>query len=203
MGNYKTLHFTVIVFLLFTSLVFGQNYSKEHFKKDYDKLIASLMTEDWNRSEEISKNILHHIEGDHAYAHEQKVLRYIYLYSTAGLLNNGKLTKDEAYSKVKNLKGKEMIMPAHPFISNCYVNCTHFAEEEKHTFFSGVNNMEGTQILSFEYVEIKDGIKESQEELEGRFIILSGTLNEISVAGNLMPRFRLKFINGRYEIADN
>ena len=91
-------------------------------------------------------------------------------------------------------------MPAHPFNSKCFVNCTHFKDDEENTFFTGVNNAKGTNIMSFEYVKIETGIKESESELEGKYISLKGVLNEISVEGNMLPRFKLKFIKGDYSI---
>ncbi len=63
-----------------------------------------------------------------------------------------------------------------------------------------MNNAAGTQIFSFEYVKIENGIKESESELEGKYITLEGLLNEIIVEGNILPRFKLKFINGNYRI---
>ncbi len=73
---------------------------------------------------------------------------------------------------------------------------------KNHTFFTGVNNAAGTQIFSFEYVKIEKGIKETKSELEGKYVTLKGQLNEISVEGITLPRFKLKFINGDY-IVDN
>ncbi len=50
---------------------------------------------------------------------------------------------------------------------------------------------------------IKNKIKETSQELEGKFIVLKGKLNEITVEGNMLPRFKLKFIDGDYEIQEN
>ena len=66
----------------------------------------------------------------------------------------------------------------------------------------GVNNAKGTQIFSFEYVKIEKGIKETQNELEGKNITLKGELKEISVEGNMLPRFKMKFIKGDYIIEE-
>ena len=125
------------------------------------------------------------------------------IYSTAGLLNEQKLTKENALSRVLNLKGEEMIMPAHPFNSKCFVNCTQFTEEYENTFFTGVNNSSGTQIFSFEYVTIESGIEETEKELTGKFIILEGRLEKVSVEGNILPRFKLNFIEGKYQVIEN
>ncbi|WP_269236091.1 hypothetical protein [Flavobacterium flavigenum] len=189
-----------LITLLITNLAISQNKQEITFEENYNKLIENLSNENWDDANKLTYELLTSTEKVDTMRTEKKVLRYIYIYTTAGLLNSQKLTKDQAIDKVKFLKSKEMRMPAHPFNSKCYVNCTHLKEDEKDTFFTGVNNTAGTQIFSFEYVKIKEGIKESSTELEGKYIALEGVLNEISVEGNMLPRFKLKFINGKYNL---
>jgi hypothetical protein len=191
--------FVLISFFFFSPISYSQEID---FEKKYNELLENLSSENWSKSEKLSKVLLAYAETIDSMQTEKKVLRYIYIYSTAGLLSERKLSKEEALKKVISLKGKEMRMPSHPFNSKCYVNCTHLVDEEPHTFFSGVNNSKGTQIFSFEYVKIKDRIKETKDQLEGKYINLSGELNEITVEGNLYPRFKLKFINGYYKIEE-
>ncbi|WP_042480090.1 hypothetical protein [Solitalea canadensis] len=185
-------------FLLFASVTcFSQSID---FENKYNTLMENLESENWVKSEQFCKDLLKYAESVDSMQTEKRVLRYIYIYSNAGLLNERKITKEEALKRTKYLRGEEMIMPAHPFNSNCYTNCIHITEEDNNTFFSGVNNSTATQIFSFEYVKIEKGIKESKNELEGKLITLKGTLNEISVEGNMLPRFKLKFINGDYKV---
>ena len=190
----------LLITLLITSFCFGQKNDTNKFEDNYKLLVENLSKEDWTNSEILAKELLAIAEPIDSMQTEKKVLRYIYIYSTAGLLNEKKLTKNEALEKVKFLKSKEMIMPSHPFNSKCYVNCTHLKDDEANTFFTGVNNAEGTQIFSFEYVKIENGIKETLNELEGKYITLKGELDEITVEGNMLPRFKLKFIKGDYII---
>lgn len=192
----------LLITFLITNLCFGQKNDAEKFEENYNLLIENLSSENWTKSEKLAKELLETVEPIDSMQTEKRILRYIYIYSTAGLLNEKKITKNEALEKVKFLQSKEMIMPTHPFNSKCYINCTHLNEDEANTFFTGVNNAEGTQIFSFEYVKIESGIKESQSELEGKYITLKGELNEISVEGNMLPRFKLKFIKGDYIIAN-
>jgi hypothetical protein len=189
-----------LIILFITGLSFGQTTLEARFENNYNLLLNNLTNQNWTKSEQLAKELLEIAEPIDSMQTEKKVLRYIYIYSTAGLLNEKKLTKNEALEKVKFLQSKEMIMPAHPFNSNCYINCTQLAEDQPDTFFSGVNNADGTQIFSFEYVKIENGIKESKTELEGKYITLKGTLNEISIEGNMLPRFKLKFVKGEYQI---
>ncbi|WP_337964674.1 hypothetical protein [uncultured Flavobacterium sp.] len=194
-------NFFLIAFLV-TNLCFCQEKKNNSFEDNFNLLIENLTNENWTKSEKLAKELLNTAEPIDSLETEKQVLRYMYVYSTAGLLNEKKLTQKEALQKVKFLQSKEMIMPAHPFNSNCYVNCTSLKDEEPNTFFTGVNNAAGTQIFSFEYVKIEKGIKEPKSELEGKYVTLKGQLNEISVEGITLPRFKLKFINGNY-IVDN
>jgi len=191
--------FLTVFCFAYSTIAFSQ---KSDFLNEYKQLIESVQSGSWITSEKICKKLIDFCEPIDSMQHEAKVLRYIYIYSTAGLLNENKLTQKEALAQVKNMIGKEMIMPAHPFKSNCYVNCSHLSENDKNTFFTSSNNENGTQIFAFEYVKIKDGIKETVEELEGKFIITMGTLNEVTVEGQLLPRFKLLFTNGQYLIKD-
>jgi hypothetical protein len=190
----------ISIILLTTSFCFGQKNDAVKFEENYNLLVENLSKEDWTKSEKLTKELLGIAEPNDAMQTEKKVLRYIYIYCTAGLLNEKKLTKEEALKKVKFLQSKEMIMPTHPFNSECYINCTHLNEDDTNTFFTGVNNAKGTQIFSFEYVKIEDGIKEPASELEGKNVTLTGELNEITVGGNILPRFTLKFIKGGYTV---
>lgn len=192
-----------LIILFLTINCYSQNITKENFESNFNSLLENLNTENWENAEKVCTNLLKYAEPIKSMETEKEVLRYIKIYSVAGLLNEKKITKTEALGKTEYLNGKKMIMPAHPFNSKCYVNCTHLNEDEENTFFTGVNNQNGTQIFSFEYVKIKGKIKETKEELEGKLIVLKGILNEISVEGNMLPRFKLKFINGEYNIQEN
>ena len=189
-----------LILILVTINCYSQNVNKENFETNFNDLLESLNKESWKDAERLTTGLLNFAETIEEMDTEKKVLRYIKIYTVAGLLNEKTITKKEALEKTEYLNGKEMIMPSHPFNSKCFVNCTKLYEDEENTFFSGVNNQKGTQIFSFEYVKVKEKIKETKEELEGKFIVLSGKLNEITVEGSMLPRFKLKFIDGNYQI---
>ena len=196
----KSIFITLLLTVL-TICVYSQQMPQEEFDIKYEELINELMAENYSAAYTNASSIYSRIENDSAYDHEQKVIRYILIYSTAGMMNNEQLTKEEALEKVIHLKGTYMIMPAHTFNENCYTNCIHISEDTN-TFFSGVNNSDGTNILSFEYVTIADGIKHTIEEMTNKMIILEGTLDEITTEGFMFPHFSLKFSNGKYTILD-
>jgi len=194
----------LILLIALTPLIsFSQKITKEDFETEYNLLIENLISENWKDAEKATAELLKKIENDSLFKHENKVLRYIFIYTNAGLLNQKVITKNEAFEKIKPLKGKEMIMPAHPFSSNSYVNVTRLSEDDNNTFLSMVNNAKGTQLFCFEYITIENGIKETSAELRGKLIVLSGTLDQISVEGNLLPRYKLIFKKGSYEVKEN
>ena len=124
----------LILFVLVSINTFSQSVSKEKFEKQYENILTNLGNENWENAYKLTSKLVSKIEDDTLYNHETKVLRYILIYSTAGMLNEKILTKDEALAQVKNLKGSEMIMPAHPFNSNSYVNCTQLSDDKPNTF---------------------------------------------------------------------
>lgn len=185
-----------LILLLFSIISNAQN----EFERKYSLLLDNLQKESWQESSKLCDELLNKIESVDSMITPTKVLRYIKIYSLAGQLNERQITKNDAVKLTQNLKGKEMRMPAHLYNEKCYINCTHLSKEEKNTFNSFVNNAQGTQIFSFEYVKIDGEIKETPEEMAGKFLALEGILDEISVEGNMLPRFKLKFIKGKYKI---
>ncbi len=181
---------------------YSQTITAENFEVNFDTLLANMDKENWVLTEKLSSDLLRYADPKPNLDLEAKGLRYMYIYSVAGLLNEKKLSNEKALEKIKPLKGKEMIMRVLPFNSNCYINCVHLDKDRKDTFFSGVNNSNGTQIFSFEYVTIKNGISESEAELEGKYISLRGRLDEIAVAGVTLPHFKLFFTEGTYEFME-
>ena len=193
---------STLIILIVSIRLFAQN-SQSEFENTYSKLIENLTNENWVMTDSLTTYLLYKINNLDSMTHEKKVLRYISIYSTAGLLNEKSITKEKALIKVKKYEGLEMIMPAHPIKKNCYINCTYLASDRKNTLFSGVNNSKGTQIFSFEYIKMKDPIDENSiKKIEGKFVSLKGKLKKVNLEGNMFPRFKMEFINGETEIMD-
>ncbi len=190
----------LFVFLVVFSGSGTLNAQSLNFDLEYDMLLQNLESENWADAYKRSRKLLEFAEKNDKLDQERKVLRYIQIFSSAGLLNEKIISKEEALKRVDRMKGLVMAMPAHLFRKDCHVNCTWFTEQIPNTFFTGVNNAKGTQIFAFEYVTIKDRIRETSEDLEGKYVILEGVLNEAAVEGNILPRYKLKFIDGTYEV---
>jgi hypothetical protein len=149
------IRFLFLVTFFITNVCFGQKIDGIFFEDNYNLLMENLSSENWSRSEELTQKLLESVEPIDSMQTEKRVLRYIYLYSIAGLLNENNLTKDDTLKKVKFLKSKEMIMPSHPFNSKCYVNCAQFVEDKANTFFTGVNNAKVLKFFHLSMLKLK------------------------------------------------
>ena len=192
----------VILFFLFFVKIYAQD-KNQVFEEQYNKILENLNSENWGLANELSNSLLNNIENDESMKKEKSVLIYLMIYTNSGLLNENKISKDEALKRVEKFKGVYVSMPAHPIKQNCYINCTYLVKEEKNTLFSGVNNTAGTQIFSFEYVKMKEPIdEESIKPFEGKYVELYGKLKEITVEGNMLPRYRLRVEEGEMSIVE-
>lgn len=195
----------LIFLLLLVILGFKLNAQipQNEFERLYNQLMEHLSNENWSRADSLTTILLTNLHKVDSMEHEKQVLRYISIYSTAGLMNENLINKDDAIKKVTQYKGLRLVMPAHPLNNKCYVNCTHLDSDIKNTFFSAVNNAHGTQIFSFEYVKMKEPIDEKYiKTIEGKNIALSGLLESIAVEGNMLPRFKMHFTDGEMEIME-
>jgi len=161
-----------------------------------------LKKENWSNSRETCKKLLDYAESVDSLQTEKMTLRYLYIYTTAGLLSEQKLTKDKALKSVIFLKGKEMIMLPQTFGENCYCNCIQFGEIPRSTFYTQVNDSKCKRFFSFEYMRVPKLIREKAEQLKGKSITLKGKLQHISIIGDMLPRFKLQFGEGEYKVND-
>jgi hypothetical protein len=86
----------LILFVLFSINCFSQSVSKEKFEQQYENIINNLEIENWKKAFKSTSKLISKIEKDSIYSYETKVLKYILIYSTAGMLNEKELTKAEA-----------------------------------------------------------------------------------------------------------
>jgi len=191
-----------LIGFLFIVIFSKAQVSKDAFYDSYNVLMLSLGDENWVQADSIAFRLADESAQVDSLAYAHKVLNYICIYTTAALMNNDSLSQEEALVKVKKFIGADIVMPAHPAIKNCFTNCTHFCEDRSNTLFSCVNNSDGTQIFSFEYVKMKKKINDKQfdEKLAGKMVILSGKLIDIQTGGLTFPHFVLEIVDGEYEI---
>jgi len=186
------------VFIFFSVFCYSQ---KLDFKEKYDQFLTDLKKENWDDSRKTCKKLLDYAESVDSLQTEKMVLRYLYIYTTAGLLSEQKLTKDKALKSVVFLKGKEMIMLPQTFGENCHCNCIQFGEVPRSTFYTQVSDSKCNRFFSIEYIHIPKLIREKAEQLKGKSITLKGKLKYVSAIGDI-PRFKLQFEKGEYKIND-
>jgi hypothetical protein len=120
--------------------------------------------------------------------------------SVAGLLNNQKLTKNDALSKVIDFKGKVVVLATHPVFEKPNLNCIKYHDKTPNTLYVCQTNRNGTQIFSFEYAVIKKGItKDFILQKQGKNGAIAGILDNISVEGNILPRFRIQLVDAKID----
>lgn len=178
--------------LLFSLTLFRLNIHAQTI----DDLIEALKKEQWNTSAEISLKMLQQ-NTDSVNADQPAMLRYMYIKSVAGLLNQKVITKDEALEKVKSFQTLRLILAGHPILKKCGQNCIQLSADKPNTLFTNATNVKGTEIHSFEYVLFNQDITpKDMEEIEGKTGRLEGILKSVEVEGNFLPRFRLTLVNG-------
>lgn len=185
------------LFVLLPAVSYGQ---KVNFEPDYDTLLTQLQNEQWAKAFKSCDRLLKYAEPIDSMEIPTELLRYIYIYTTAGQMNEHQLTQQQALARVKGMKGKKVITPAHTFSTEVHANSTMVSGAKRDTLFSNVDNSAGTQIFSFEYAYIKDGVKEPDEELKDKLIAVRGKLEDITVEGHMLPRFRLMIGDAEYRL---
>lgn len=199
----KRLLLLILLIISVSFIKINAQIDNNEFEFQYNKLLESLSEEKWMNADSLTTYLINKYSGIESMEHENQVLRYISIYSTAGLLSEKLISKEKALDKASKYKGLRMVMPAHPLKKDCYVNCTHLVSDQKNTFFTGVNNAQGTQIFSFEYVKMKSPVNENYiKSLEGQNISLSGLLKDITVEGNIFPRFKMQFVAGEMNVVN-
>ena len=183
--------------LIFAFTLLSQTANAQTF----DDVIKALNAEEWSRSADLFLKLLNQksVQDD---TDEVAMLRYMYIKSVAGLLNQKVFTKEEALSRVKSFENKKLVLAGHPILKGKRKsNCIQLASDKPNTLFTTATNSAGTEIHAFEYVMLKPKIEaEDMEKLEGKNGRLSGTLESIQVEGNFLPRFKLILVDGDLEI---
>jgi hypothetical protein len=171
-------------------------FSIEIFAQTMVDLIKYLEKEQWDKSATLSLKLLNE-NTDSVDSDQASTLRYMYIKSVSGLLNQKVISKDDALDKVKSFENLRLILAGHPILKKCSMNCIQLLDDEPNTLFTNATNLKGTEIHSFEYVILNEKIgPKDMEEIEGKYGRLQGLLKSIEVEGNFLPRFRLTLTNG-------
>jgi hypothetical protein len=191
----------IIILLTLATYSNSKTITKDEIVNTYNEIIKNINKKEWTISNELTRELLTTFNEIGSFNKEEKILKYIYIYTTAGMINEKKITNEEAIKKLECLKGHKMELPALPFKKRGTAN---YIKKDKcdSTFVSIIKSSEKSRVSTYEYVHIKRGIKEKTKELEGDLIVLEGVLREIIIEGKKYPKLKLKFGDGEYKILD-
>lgn len=168
---------------------------------DWDALIMALMANDWPKAHELSGKHLKKHDSDTSGAVAR--LRYMYLYSLAGLVGTHQVERSAALKKAKKLEGKAIEMPSHPVEEKCMFNCIWYStdadsSESGKTLRTVSTNETATYIHAFESYQFVQNI--DLKLLKGKMIALGGKLSTVELQGQFLSAFRIVVRDTYYSI---
>jgi hypothetical protein len=188
--------------LLFFTVVKAQSPIRE--SKDFSDLITSLQNEDWQNANRLSLSCLKKAPENDKDNVDAALLRYMFIYSEAGLMNDQKVSKSQALKNIINFKGQLIILPGHPVALKYALNTIQLVNNKTDSLFITATNRNGTDIFSFEYVILKDKWPiDDFKNQDGKAFRLGGIIKSLTVEGNFLPRFRIIIDQGTYQTMEN
>jgi hypothetical protein len=172
--------------------------------KDWADMITSLQNENWQNANKLSIVCLKMVRKGAEEDFEASLLRYIFIYSEAGLMNLNKVSQAEALKAVKDFAGHQIVLPAHPVtLKNAFNSIEMKNDSTTDTLSICATNSAATDIFSFEYITMKEKWPiQDFKNAAGKNYRLSGLLKLISVEGHMFPRFRIIIDDGEYKSFD-
>ena len=154
----KTLFLTLSLILVLVAFVTGQNADTTEKKltdAQWKPLFSALSNEDWKQAFDLSSTYLDQLKNDDN-AKSIANLRYMYLYSAAGEVSEGKMTFEDLEKKISIFAGKKIVLPFREISNACQTafNIICGSTEEKKRAFITASNKTATTIHSFEYIEL-------------------------------------------------
>ena len=188
------------IFFIFFIVFITKANAQRLTEKDWNILIEYLDSEDWENSSKISGIYLGMMQDDTAFVNEAAILRYMFITSLAGLMNNKKLTKDEAIKKVNDMEGYPIFSPVRPVKKKAGFNSFYLGEGSDSTIHCTNSNKKNTAIFSFDVVYLSKKITGTElDKHEGQPARVGGYIEKISIEGISLPRFRLIIKEGFIE----
>ncbi|HEY9000421.1 MAG TPA: hypothetical protein VIM89_03635 [Mucilaginibacter sp.] len=167
----------ILLFILLPGFLLNVHAQSLTETKEWDNLIQSLQDEKWKDANDLSTSLLNKTPKNDPDDNIAALLRYMYIYSEAGLLNAHKFTQKEALKNVIGFTGKRIILPAHPVALKNAFNSIQMVNEKTDSLFITATNSDATQIFSFEYIILNS--KWSTDDFKnnnGKFYRLTGII---------------------------
>lgn len=173
---HRYLFFLAIIFALF-SVSLSVPALAESTDEQWKGLLSAVNEEDWKSGYKLSVDLLKDLqENDDRLPR----LRYMYLYTAAGKVSQGKMTFEELETAVKPMVGKYVVFPYRPLTIDSHGSPLNFIsgdKSDKKKLFTVATNQDGTTVHAFEYITLKNDFE--LEEHDGEPASVSGTIEKI------------------------
>ena len=188
--------FLVILFLPFLMRANAQSVRET---RQWRQLLQTLQDENWKDADSLSFFLLNKSAKNEQEEPAIATLRYMYIYSEAGLMSLRKRTQAQALKNVAGFTGKYIALPAHPIVLGKGSNSIQMVSEKTDSLFVVSTNKAATAIFSFEYIILGDKWPvDDFKNSAGKMFRLGGKIQSIQVEGNMFPRFRIIIEEGVY-----
>ncbi|MBE9583909.1 hypothetical protein IM792_05570 [Mucilaginibacter sp. JRF] len=192
----------ILSLLLFVFIVRAKAQSTIS-QQEFGDLIAVLNKEDWEKVDPVLKDYLDRIPKQNVNDGQAAILRYMYITAQSGLMYSKKLSKDEALKKVKKFEGLTILRPWNTLSSKQRLNMLSPHNNTIDTLFITQTNKAGTDLYSFEYIALAEKLdKDHFDKMTGSLCRVLGTINSITVEGNMFPRFKMKISDAKLEFKE-
>lgn len=167
---------------------------------EWKAIISAIEAEDWMLGARLSTAAMSKLKTDNSEKQLAR-LRYFYVFALAGQAAAGRISYPELEKTVATFVGKEFLMPSRQLMSDCRgrVNYICPAGETGQAVRVTATNLQGSEIHSFEYVQLTE--KAALTENQGRAAFLGGNLQaaEINEYRSGIKALRLVFDRGRLD----
>jgi hypothetical protein len=190
----KKLIFSIILFSLTAFIAFGQTRTKavnpapkkaippavagEIAEADWLKMADAMYLENWETASSLAAQNLQKLKIDNS-KKQLAQLRYIYLYSLAGKVSEGKMAFAELERVANTFIGQEFLLVGRQLLADCNtkVNYICAAKDNERVLRVTATNRAGTAIHLFEYVVLNESfdVRANSEKVA----FLGGNLKKI------------------------
>ncbi|HEX8251208.1 MAG TPA: hypothetical protein VF599_23750 [Pyrinomonadaceae bacterium] len=215
----KKLIFFIVLFSLTVSIAFGQTRrttpdpaskkivqppvnAGEIPEADWLRMADAMYLENWEKASALAAQSLQKLKTDNA-KKQLAQLRYIYLYTLAGKVSEGKMTFAEFERVANTFVGQEFLLVSRQLLADCNtkVNYICAAKNNDRVLRVTATNRTGTAIHLFEYVVLGErfDVRANSEKLA----FLGGNLKKVesSLYKPDMKIMRLVFDKGYVKVA--
>ncbi len=159
---------------------------------DWNKLFKNLDNENWDSANKETSLFLKRYTGVNINDRDAEKLRYMFIISESGLLNEQKIDKQAALDSVKEFTGLKIVLPGRPLSMKHGLNSIIPYNNSTDTLFITATNKIETQIFCFEYiVPTKEIPMVEFKRTIGWIGTSEGVLSNIKLEGQPVSRYKL------------